>query len=93
MKVKGFAFCEHKRYFDTGLGLTNYFKYIILFYGATTSALENTMWMAGLYAVACYFLGMWWLKSGLCLAETEVSNKYNLFVHEMRKKIKTKKFK
>lgn len=76
----------YKRYFDTGLGLTNYFKYVIAFFGLASKNLKWTMIVAIVYGIFCFFLGWWWLKSDFYKAEIEVSNNYNLFVEEMRKK-------
>ena len=38
-----------------------------------------------IYAVFCYLLGWWWLNKGMQEAETEVTNRYNPFVKEMRR--------
>lgn len=75
-----------KRYFDTGLSLTSYVKYLILFFGVTTTNFSNTFFLAFLYALFCFFLGRFWLNSDFYKAETEIGNRYNLFVEEMRKK-------
>ena len=42
--------------------------------------------VAVIYAFVCYVLGWWWLNKGMTEAETEVANRYNPFVQEMRKK-------
>ena len=77
-----------KRYFDTGLGLTNYFKYLILFFGVTSNDVKTTLYIAMGYAVVCFFLGWFWLNSDFYTAEQEVSNNYNPFVKQMRRRIK-----
>lgn len=77
----------YKRYFDTGLGLTNYAKYFIAFFGLASRKVLTTLIIGFLYAVFCFFLGWWWLNSDFYKAEVELSNRYNLFVLEMRKKI------
>jgi len=78
-------FCLLKRYFDTGLALTNYVKYLILFFGVTTTDFSNTFLIAFLYGIFCFWLGWFWLNSDFMKADTEISNRYNLFVHEVRK--------
>ena len=82
----------YKAYFDKGLGLTNYLKYFILLFGIyEVLSIKNvtiTFIMAILYAVGCFFLGWFWYKSDFIKAEIEVGNNFNLFVKEMRKKIK-----
>ena len=88
LKIK---ICLYKRYFDTGLALTNYFKYFIILFGAYSFVekidLKITFVLMILYAVGCFVLGWAWLNSDFYKADIEISNKYNLFVAEMRKKI------
>lgn len=78
--------CLWKRYFDTGMGLTNYVKYFILFFGVSSVNVTATLIIAFLYAVASFFLGWYWLNSDFYKADTELSNQYNIFVEQMRKK-------
>jgi len=82
--MKGFRFCLHKAYFDTGMGLTNYAKYLIAFFGIASSNVKTTLIIAFFYAIFCYFLGRWWYKSKMKIAEIEVGNQFNLFVKQMR---------
>ena len=82
--MKYYKFALHKRYLDTGLGVTNYVKYFLVVLGI---ALPNPKWIfivAGLYALFCYIVGWWWINKGMATAETEVSNRINPFVKEMR---------
>jgi hypothetical protein len=79
--------CLWKRYFDTGLGLTNYIKYFILFFGVASRDVISTLLIAFLYGLASLILGWYWLNSDFYKADTELSNQYNLFVEQMRKKI------
>lgn len=83
-------FCLHKKYFDTGLGLTNYVKYLIAFFGIASADVKNTIIIAVIYGISCYFLGWWWFRSDFVTADTEINNRYNLFVKEMRKSVKRK---
>ena len=76
-----------KRYFDTGLGLTNYIKYLIAFFGLASSDIKTTLWIALTYGVACYFIGRIWFLYNWPEIDMEISNNYNLFVKEMRRKI------
>ena len=88
MKQFRFIIALNKKYFDTGLGVTNYVKYLIAFFGLASADLKYTLILAFVYALFCYFFGMFWIKWGLLEAEQEVSNIYNLFVKEMREKFK-----
>lgn len=79
----------HKKYFETGWGILNYIKYFIAVFGAY-SFLEDinlifTTILLILFFIFCYVFGWFWLNKGWYEAEIEVSNKYNLFVQEMRK--------
>ena len=88
MAQKGFRYrlLLHKSYFDKGLGLTNYAKYLIAFFALASQDIKNTLIFTLIYCVVCYFLGMTWYKTGWTIIETEVGNDYNLFVIEMRNK-------
>lgn len=79
--------CLLKNYLDTGMALTNYFKYVIAFFGVSSSNVKITLLLAFIYPIFSFFLGYWWLKSGFYKASIEVQNKYNLFVEEVRKKV------
>lgn len=83
-KLKGYKLLLHKAYFDKGMGLTNYVKYMIAFFGIASSDARNTLIIGFVYAICCYFLGLWWYKSNLVLSEREISNQFDLFVKEMR---------
>jgi len=48
------------------------------------------MWIAGVYAFACYFIGVGWFKYGFTDLENEVQNHYNPFTKEVRKRLKRK---
>jgi len=81
-----YKLCLHKRYFDTGMGITNYLKYMIAFFGLASRDIYTTLMIGVIYAIFCYFLGMFWVKYGLLEEEQEVSNQYNKFVEEFRKR-------
>ena len=83
----------HKRYFDCGFGVLNYLKYPLVLLGFAIPQPKAIIAVAGLYAIVCYALGWWWLNKGMTEAETEVSNRYNPFVQEMREHLKSKRFK
>jgi len=78
----------HKAYFDEGLNITNYFKYLIAFFGIASGDAASTLLIAGGYAIFCYFFGMWLFKSGAREAFVEVGNVHNAFMKEVRKKLK-----
>lgn len=85
LKIK---LCLYKKYFDTGIGLTSYAKYIIAFFGLASRDTTSTLIIAFSYLISCFFLGWWWLNSDFYKAEIELGNRYNIFVEEVRKKIK-----
>jgi hypothetical protein len=79
-----------KTYFDNGYGITSYFKYGIALFGLSTLDVKNTLIIFSLYGLSCFLVGWLWFRFGWAVAQNEVGNKYNLFVREMRKKIKAK---
>jgi hypothetical protein len=81
----------YKAYFDKGLDVTSYIKYIIAFFGLASQDLKTTMWIAGIYAVFCFFLGYAWYKFEIVNCELEVANRFNPFVKEMRKTYQNRK--
>lgn len=83
--MKYLKFALHKRYFDTGMGITNYLKYVIALFGIASLNLKWTMILAVIYAFTSYIIGWYWLNSGLVDAEKEIDNRYNPFVREMRR--------
>lgn len=84
----------HKLYFDTGLGLTNYFKYVIAFIGLASNDVKKTLIAAIIYAIICYILGYIWIKKDMATIDNDVKNQFNPFVKETLKHLsKNKKFK
>lgn len=83
--------CLHKFYFDKGLALTTYIKYAVALIGISTLNVRLTLILGLIYAVCCYFIGMIWAKMRMADAETEIGNRFNPFVREMRRKIKKRK--
>jgi hypothetical protein len=81
-----------KSYFDKGYGVTSYFKYLIGFYALASMKVTLTMIIGVIYGIVCFILGYWWYKYDWIIAEIEIGNKYNLFVQEVRKKLKKGKF-
>ncbi len=95
--MKVFKVLWWKRYFDTGLGLTSYVKYLIAFLGlysiSAKISLKWTVVVGILYMIGCFFLGWIWIKYKLADQENEISNQLNPFQKEMRKKLKKKSLK
>jgi len=83
-----YKICLYKRYFETGLSITNYAKYLIVFFAIADQNLFTIMILGITYGILSFFLGWAWFRFGFMVAETEVTNRYNLFVNEMRKKFK-----
>lgn len=91
--MKYFKFALHKRYFDTGFGVLNYAKYPLVLLGIAIPDVKAIVFVALFFGLFCYFLGWWWLNKGMTDAETEVSNQFNPFVRQVRRKFKIKRFK
>ena len=77
-----------KRYFDLGYGITSYFKLLIALFGISSLNVRATMIIAVAYGIFCYIFGWAWVKYGWYTADIEITNMFNLFVREMRSKIK-----
>lgn len=80
----------YKNYLDTGLGLTYYLKYLILLFGVMSMDVKNTIFIIIAYVIISFILGYCWFRFGWMEANTEVSNRFNKFVKEMRNSVKRK---
>ena len=85
---KMFTVAKLKYYFNIGYGETSFFKYLITFFGLASSDVKMTLWFGVAYGVLCFVIGYIICKSGFQHAQTEVANRFNPFVYEMRNKIK-----
>ena len=88
--MRGYKPLLWKKYFDTGYGLTNYLFKVIAVFGLTANMLKTTVIAILIYSVGCVILGRIWLYSRLVDTETEISNMFNPFVKDMRKKFNIK---
>jgi uncharacterized membrane protein YdbT with pleckstrin-like domain len=79
-----------KAYFDRGFGITSYIKYFIAFFGLASQDISATLILGLLYAFACVIIGWIWFKYKLVDAEIEISNLFNPFCRELRRKVKHK---
>ena len=77
-----------RRYFETGYALTAYIKYLIALFGISSLNVSKTITIAFIYAIICFFIGFFWYKWKFAELDNEISNRFNLFVKEMREKIK-----
>lgn len=76
-----------KKYFDIGFGTTSYLKYGVAALGVyqAVNAEFIILFLIGLgYAIFCFVFGYFYVKYQWFLADQEVSNRFNLFVKEMR---------
>ncbi len=90
--MKLFKLLLLKAYFDKGLSLTNYFKYILAFVGIfELIEIKQALWIGIIYCVLCFFLGWIWYKKGIIDTENEINNIFNPFQREVRKKLKNRK--
>lgn len=78
-------------YFDKGLGLTSYFKYVIALFGlysiGTNIDIKYTMILGVLYIFSCFVLGFVWIERKLIDYENEINNILNPFQREVREKL------
>lgn len=81
----------YKGYLDKGMSLTNYFKYIIAFYALASQEIYITLIIGVVYGLTSFAVGYYWFKGDFMKAENEVQNQFNLFVKEMRRKLRNKK--
>ena len=81
-----FKILLYKAYFDKGMATTSYFKYLIAFFGLASRDIFWTMTIAISYAIICFLIGLFWFKWGFTEIETEIGNRFNPFVKEMRKR-------
>ena len=77
-----------KFYFDKGMGLTNYFKYLIVAFGFASNDVKNTLIIAFAYTIFSFFLGWFWCHYGWTDIETEVGNRFNPFCSDVRTHLK-----
>lgn len=88
-----FKFLILKRYFDTGFGLSSYAKYFIGFYGIASLDVKQTMAIAIIWGLLCFPMGWAWIRYKMAHRENEISNTLNPFMGEVRRAIKSGKFK
>ena len=79
--------CLLKRYFDVGFGLLNYLKYPLILLGFAIPNVKGIIFFSLAYGILCFILGWAWLNSDFYTADTELSNKFNPFVKEVRTKL------
>jgi len=91
--MKYYKFCLWKAYFDKGYSLSSYPKWVFAVAAIKFTNVKIALILGIIYTLSCFIIGWAWYKYDVILAEAEVSNKFNLFVREMRSKIKTKTFK
>ena len=87
-KLRGFRFLLAKAYFDKGYGLTNYFFKLVAVFGLTTRMIEETFYIIFFYSISCYFLGRAWYKYKMIETENEISNIFNPFQREVRRRLR-----
>lgn len=86
IKVKAWKYklALWRRYFDTGLTLTSYLKYLVALFGIATLNLKDTMVLGIIYGIGCFVVGWAWFKYGWMTIDLEIGNQFNVFVGEMR---------
>lgn len=81
-----------KAYFDKGLSHTNYIKYLIAFFGFSSQDVKLTMIIGIIYAISCYIYGRLFYYFKFIETENEINNRFNPFVNDVRKNLKSKRF-
>lgn len=85
---------QQKYYFDKGLGLFGYLKYVIIGIGISFKDFYLTIIMGIVTSIFCYILGFLWTRKRLGDLENDISNQYNPFVSKTLRLLgKNKKFK
>jgi hypothetical protein len=82
-----FKLCLWKGYFEKGMALTIYLRYMLIFFGLTSTNVKLMLSLGIIWGLTSFILGFLWFKYGWINAEQEVSNRFNLFVGEVRKKL------
>lgn len=82
--MKGYRFFKQKAYFDKGMDILNYGKYVIAALGIALDDIRTILYIVGVFAIVAYIVGYIWFKFEFVDAETEVYNRANPFVKEMR---------
>ena len=80
-------FWMHKRYFDAGRGLLDYFKYIIAFYGLASQNIINTIFIGIIWGIFCYIIGYFYIKRKFLDVVNEINNMFNPLAREIRRKL------
>jgi len=76
-----------KAYFDKGLSITNYFKWVIAFFGLASRDVKITLIIAIGYAISCLILGRIWFHFKLVDTEHEIQNIVNPTLREIKEKV------
>lgn len=79
-----------KRYFETGYNITKYFLFMIGLFGLTSNDVKNTLFLGFAYGFASFLIGWAYYRFGWFETDTEISNRFNPFVKQVRKSLKTK---
>jgi len=79
---------RQRAYFNCGWGILNQLKYVIALIGFATMSWRIMTILGIIYGIGCYVLGYLYYKYKWASAETEVINRINPFVKEMREEIK-----
>ena len=90
-----YKYVKLKAYFDKGYAYTTYPKWVLATIGIGSSIKGYSLYyllIGGfLYGISCFIIGWICYKYSIVLAEQEVGNQFNLFVQEMRRKLKHRK--
>jgi len=88
--MRFYKFALWKAYFDKGYSVTSYFKYLFAIIGIAGLDGKILIPLFIAYGFSCFLVGWIWYRLHLTDAETEVGNKFNPFVGEVRDKLAIK---
>ena len=80
-------------YFDKGMALTKYIKYLLFISGLASDGQQfwTITFIGALYLLSCFVTGYFWYRWKWIEAENEVSNRFNLLAKEIRATIRKNK--
>lgn len=79
------AIIRHKAYFEKGMGLLSYGKYIVAALGLASSDMNFILLIGSGFAISCYLLGIIWIKKGFYEEESNFNNEYNPQIKQLLK--------
>lgn len=90
MALRCYKFLLYKRYFDTGYGILGYVKLLVALIGVSAAIQDVPLIYIGLmgvlFGISCFIVGWSWYHFRLIDTENEITNQFNPFATQVRKK-------